>query len=177
MSAPASTQAAARSSAALSPSLASASVRAMMTKLWVGARVDGRLDAIDHLFARDDLLAGAVAATLGLHLVFDVTARGAGLGERADGARNIESAAEAGVRIDQQRQRANVGDAAHVGEHIVECRDTEVRHAERSGRNAAARKIDGAVAGALRHARVVGVDGADDLQRLLSFDGFAEFCT
>ena len=106
MSAPASTQATARSMAASRPSTASASVRAMMTNAGIGARVDGGLDAVDHLLAGDDGLAGPVAAALGAHLVLDVHRRGAGLDQRLDGAGDVEGAAAAGVDVDQQRQRA-----------------------------------------------------------------------
>ena len=108
-----------------------------------------------------------MSAALGLHLVFDVATRGAGLRQRANRARDIEGSAETRVRIDEQRQRADIGDAPNVGQHIVKRRDAKVRHAERSGRDATARQIDSAVAGALRHARVIGVDRANDLQRLL----------
>ena len=41
----------------------------------VGARVDRRLDAVDHLVLRHDLLARPVAAALGADLVFDVHRR------------------------------------------------------------------------------------------------------
>ena len=120
MSAPASTYATARSIAASMPSTASASVRAMTTNDAIGARVDRRLDAVDHLVARDDFLARAVAAALGADLVFHVHGAGAGLDHRADGARDVECAAPAGVDVDQQRQRGHVGDAAHVDQHVVE---------------------------------------------------------
>ena len=47
----------------------------MMTKSAIGARVDGRLDAVDHLLLRDELLAGPMAAALGADLVLDVHRR------------------------------------------------------------------------------------------------------
>ena len=72
---------------------------------------------------------------------------------------------EAGVDVDQQRHVAHVGDAAHVGQHVVHGVDAQVRQAQRAGGDAAARQVDGAVAGALGQQRMVGVDGADDLQR------------
>jgi hypothetical protein len=67
-----------------------------------------------------------VAAALGLDLVFDVHGARTELDERLDRTRDVERAAEAGIDIDQQRQRAHVGDAPHVGEHIVERADAEV---------------------------------------------------
>ena len=143
------------------PSTASASVRAMITNCIIGARIDGRLDAIDHLLLRHHFLAGPMAAALGLHLVFDVQSRGAGLDEGFHGARDVERAAPAGVRIHQQRQRAGVGDAADVDEHIVHGADAQIRHAERIGGDAAARQVQRLEAARRRHARGIGVDGAD----------------
>ena len=167
MSAPASTQASARSIAASRPSTASASVRAMTTKSGSVLRVDRRLDAVDHLGAANELLARPVAAALGADLVLDVHRRRAELDQRLDRARDVEGAgAEAGVDVDQQRQVAHVGDAAHVGQHVVEVGDAEVRQAERAGGDAAAGEVDGLIAGLLGEERVVGVDRADDLQRL-----------
>ncbi len=68
----------------------------------------------------------------------------------------------------------DVGDAAHVDEHVVQRADAEVGHAERVGGDAAAGQVERAEAGALGHARRVGVDRADDLQRTLGGDGGAE---
>ena len=82
--------------------------------------------------------------------------------------------AEAGVDVDQQRQVAHVGDAAHVGQHVVEVGDAEIGQAQRTGRDAAAGQIDGAIAGALGQQRMVGVDGADHLQRRFFLDCLAE---
>src|SRR6185503_7071982 len=133
------------------------------------------LDAVGHLLLGNQLLARAVAAALGAHLVLDVHGGGAELDQRARGARHVERAgAEAGVDVDQQRQVAHVGDAPDVGEHVVEVGDAEVRHAERAGGHAAAGKIDCAIADALRHQRVVRVDGADDLERLFLPERFPE---
>jgi hypothetical protein len=68
----------------------------------VGAGVYGGLDAVDHLFSGDNLLVGAMAAALGLDLVFDVAAGGSGLDEGAYGAREIEGATETGVDVDEE---------------------------------------------------------------------------
>ena len=141
----------------------------------VGAGVDGGLDAVDHLFGGNDLLVGAVAAALGLDLVFDVAAGGSGLDEGADGAGEIEGAAEAGVGVDEEGEGADVGDAADVGEDVVDGGDAEVGDAEGAGGDATAGEVEGAVADALGHAGVVGVDGADDLERVFGRDGGAKF--
>src|SRR5205085_10237451 len=85
--------------------------------------------------------------------------------------------AEAGVDVDQQRQVADIADAPDIGENIVQVGDAKVRHAERAGGDAAAREIDRAIAHALRHQRVVGADTADDLERTLLPEGFAELRT
>ena len=58
----------------------------------VGAGVDRRLHAIDHFLPADDLLAGTVAAALGLDLILDVQAGGTELDERSDGAGYVECA-------------------------------------------------------------------------------------
>nr|GEU28025.1 hypothetical protein [Tanacetum cinerariifolium] len=97
-------------------------------ELFVGARIDGGADAVDHFLLRDDLLAGPVAAALGAHLVFDVHGGRAGLDHRLDGARDIESGgAESGIGIHQQRQIADVGNAAHVAGHLDRLRLAPVR--------------------------------------------------
>src|SRR5205807_10026145 len=111
------------------------------------------------------LLARTVAAALGADLVLDMHRRGAGLDERARGARHVEGArAEPGVDVDEQRQVADLGDAPDVSQHVVEIGDAEVGHAERAGGDAGPGKIGGAVADALRHHGVIGADRADDLQ-------------
>jgi hypothetical protein len=102
------------------------------------ARVDRGLDAVDHFFLRHDLFAGPVAATLGCDLIFDVHRRGAGLDQRAHGARDVERAAPTGIDVDQKRQIANVRDATDIGQHVFHRADAEVRHAERIRCDAAA---------------------------------------
>jgi hypothetical protein len=116
---------------------------------------------------RHDLLAGTVAAALGLHLVLDVQSRGPGLGKTAHRACDVERPAPAGIGIHQQRQCAGVGDAADVHQHVIHGADGQIRHAERIGRQPAAGNIDGTKAGGGSHARHVGIDRADQLQRPL----------
>ncbi len=109
----------------------------------IGAGIDRGLDAVDHFLLADDFLARTMAAALGADLVFDVDGGRAELDHRLDGARDVEGrSAEAGVDVDQQRQVADVGDAAHVGQHVVEVGDAEVGQAERAGGDAAAGQVD-----------------------------------
>ena len=175
MSAPASTHAHARSIAASRPSPARASVRAMIDEAGVGPGVDRRLDPVDHLAPRHELLPRPVAAALGAHLVFDVHRACAGLDHRPDGARDVERRGpESRVDVDQERQRADVGDPPHVGEHVVEIADAEIGEAERPGGDTAAREVDRLETGALSQDRVIRADRARDLQRPLGGDGRAK---
>ena len=144
----------------------------------VAAGIDRRLDAIDHLLFGNQFLVRTVAAALGADLVLDVHRGGAELDQRLDGSRDVERAgAEAGVDIDQQRQRADVRDPAHIRQDVVERRDTEVRDAQRSGGDAAPGEIDRLEAGFFREDRVVGADRARHLQGLLRANRSAEPCT
>ena len=68
-------------------------------EVWIGACVDGRFDAIDHLFGRDDFFIGAVTTTLLGHLVFHVHGRSAGLFHIFNGFGDVKCAAPAGVDI------------------------------------------------------------------------------
>ncbi len=78
--------------------------------------------------------------------------------------------AEAGVGVDQQRQRRGGGDAAGVFGDIVQVGDAEVGQPERGIRHAGAGEIERAKPGPLGEQRGVGVDHADDLQRPFGFD-------
>ncbi len=140
----------------------------------VGAAVHRGLDAVHHLGRADQRLARAVAAALGLHLVLEVAARGTGADQVGDGARDVESRAPAGVGVDEQRQVARRGDAAHVLADVVQRGDAEVGQAERSVGDAGAREVDRAEAGALGEQRAERIDGADDLQRSLVGQGGAK---
>ncbi len=100
---------------------------------------------------------------LAAYLVFHVHGRGSGALHGADGAGDIEGASPPGVDIDQQRQGGDVGNAANVDQHIFHGADAEIGHAQRVGGHSSAGKVECAKAGGLRHARRVGVDGADHL--------------
>jgi hypothetical protein len=116
-----------------------------------------------------------VAAALGLHLVLDVAAGGAGADEFTHGAGDVEGAGtKARVRVHQQRQCGHVGDAAHVLQHVVQRADAEIRQAQRAGRHPPSGEVERAVAGMLGQRRVIGVDRADDLERTLLLHGEPE---
>ncbi|MET3714094.1 hypothetical protein ABMD26_000342 [Pseudomonas sp. PvP001] len=116
-----------------------------------------------------------MATALGAHLVFDVHGRGAELDHRLDGAGDIKGRrAETGVDVDQQRQIAHIGDAAHVGQHIVQTGNAQIGKAQGAGRNAATGQVDSLETGALGEQGVVGVDGADHLQGRLFGEGLTE---
>src|SRR3954447_12088632 len=124
MSAPASTYAQARSIAASRPSTARASVRAMMTNP-VSVRASTSLHPVHHFFLADDFLAGPMSTTFCSYLVFHVYCTGTGLDHRADGACDVERAAPAGIDVNQQGQRCDFGNAAHIGENIFKGTDAE----------------------------------------------------
>ncbi|MOA02418.1 hypothetical protein D3C78_1218690 [compost metagenome] len=116
-----------------------------------------------------------MAATLGADLVFDVGSGGAGLDQVLDGTLDVEGArTEAGVDVDQQRQVADVGDAAYVGEHVIQGVDAQIRQAQGASGHAATGQVDGPEAGAFGQQGVVGVDRANYLQRRFLGDGIAE---
>jgi hypothetical protein len=129
----------------------------------IAASVHGRLEAIDHLLCRHQLLARTVTAALGGHLVLEVHAAGAGADQLTRGARDVERTAEAGVGIDQKRQLARPADAAHVLAHVVERGHPQVRQSEGRIGHARARQIEGAEPGAPGEQRRIGVDRSDDL--------------
>ncbi|MCY1435222.1 hypothetical protein D9M71_513110 [compost metagenome] len=116
-----------------------------------------------------------MAATLGTDLVFDMDGRGAELDHRLDGTGHVEGRrAEAGIDVDQQRQVADIGNTAYVGQDVVQASDTQVRHTERACGDTATREVDSLEAGALGQQRVVGIDRANNLQRMLIGNGIAK---
>ena len=126
------------------------------------------LQPVDHLApCSTSALFGTMAAALELHLVLDVHRGSAVLDQALDETRDAEDAAEARVDVDQQRQRARVGEPPHLGQHVGEVRDREIGQAVRIRREAAAGEIDRLVADALGHHRAVRIDRADDRQRVI----------
>jgi hypothetical protein len=65
--------------------------------------------------------------------------RGAGALELPDRSRDVESAAEARVGVDEQRQRGRPGDAARVLDDVVERRHAEIGQTEGCVRDAGSR--------------------------------------
>ncbi len=116
-----------------------------------------------------------MAAALGADLIFDMQRRRPGLAHRSHRAGDVERrSAETAVDIHQQRQRANVGDAPNVGQHIVQGRNAQIRQPQRTGRHAAAGKVDGLEPGPLGQQRMVGVDRAGDLQGFFFTQGLTK---
>ena len=70
-----------------------------------------------------------MATTLLRNLIFDVHGSGACRNHLLDGAGDIERATPAGIDVDQQRSFNLVGDATHVGQHIIERGHAEIRQA------------------------------------------------
>ncbi|MCY1181889.1 hypothetical protein D9M73_224220 [compost metagenome] len=101
--------------------------------------------------------------------------RRAELDHRLHGTRHVERRrTETGVHVHQQRQVAHVSDAAHVGQHVVQAGDAQVRQTEGAGSDPATRQVDRLETGALGQQRVVGVDRADHLQGMFAGDRIAE---
>ncbi len=96
----------------------------------IGAGIDGSLDAIDHLGRGHQLLARPVTAAFAAYLVFHVHGSGPFALHGADGAGNVEGASPAGIDVDQQWQARDLGNAAHIDQHIFHGADAEVGHAE-----------------------------------------------
>ncbi|MNZ83321.1 hypothetical protein D3C78_1020440 [compost metagenome] len=141
----------------------------------IGTGIDGRLDAIDHFLLGHDFLVRTVTAALGADLVFDVNRRRAELDHRLHGTGDVERrGTETGVHVHQQRQVANIGDTAHVGQHVIQAGDAQVRQAEGAGSHPATRQVDRLETGALGQQRMVGVDCADHLQWMFAGDRIAE---
>ena len=81
-----------------------------------------------------------MAAALGADLIFDVQSSGAEFDQRFHRARHIEGrCAETGIGIHQQRQIADIGDAPHIGQHIVQIGNTQIGQTERTCGYTAAR--------------------------------------
>ena len=137
-------------------------------------RVDGGPDPVDHLLPRHHFLAGTMTAALGADLVLQMHGAGTCLDHRANRARDVECAAPARVDVDQQRQRRDFGDPADIDEDVLQRADPQVGHAERIRGDAAAGQVQRLETCALGHARGIGIDGADHLQRVLGGDGGTE---
>ena len=116
-----------------------------------------------------------MTATLGADLILNVNRCSAELDHRLDGARHVEKrGAEASVHVHQQRQITYIGNASYISQYIVQTGNTQIRHAQRPGCNAATRQVDGLETRTLGQQRVVGVDRAHHLQRVLACNCITE---
>ncbi len=116
-----------------------------------------------------------MATALGTHLVFDVHGSSAKLDQRLDGTRYVEGGgAKTGIRIHQQRQITDIGNAAYVGEDVVQGGNTQIRQTQGAGSNTATGQVNGLEAGTLGQQSMVGVDRTDHLQRTFFGYGVTE---
>ena len=72
-------------------------------EVFVAPRIDSCFESIAHLFDGDGRLVRTMTAAFRLLLVFDVDCRDTGTFHFAHGARDVESAAETRVDVDEQR--------------------------------------------------------------------------
>ncbi len=175
MSAPASTQAIARSMALSMPSTANASVRAMMTNCRIGARIDGRLDPVHHflLARRFPCRAGGrnawtapdlrCAARPAPNLMNDFTVR-AMLNAPPH---PVSASTSSGSGQASVMRRMSISTSSMV---LM----PEIRNPQGIGGDSAARQIQRLESAGRRHSRGIGVDGADDLQGSLGGHGGAQ---
>ena len=126
----------------------------------VAAGADGDGDPVGSFVGRDDGLAVEVAASLGYHLVLDLHGGGARRLDLGDGAPHVERSAEAGVDVDDQRQRRGRGDAPSRHDDVVETEQTEVGEAERRRRQGEPGDVGGGEPGLLDQPAAEGVGAA-----------------
>ena len=85
-----------------------------------------------------------MTTTLGTHLIFDMRGSCAGLDQVLDGALDIErTRAKAGVDVYQQRQITDIGNTTHVGQHVIQGVDAQIRQTEGAGCHTATGQVDG----------------------------------
>src|SRR5271165_143686 len=143
-------------------------------KLIVRARIHRSLDSIHHFSRGNERLVRAVPASLGLLLIFQVTACGSGAGQIADGPGNIERTPPACVRISKERYLSSSSDPTHIFTNIVQSRDPEVRQSKRSVCGSRSGKIEPFKSCALGQSRAIGVDRTRYLKRDLFFNSFSQ---
>ena len=141
ISAPASTQAMARSMAACSPSTARASVRAMMTnesstRASTAILMRSTISACETIsFARP------MTATLGRDLILDMDTSGSGLGQRANRPGQYLKAPPNPVSPSTSKGRSQASVMRRTSiKHILQPADPQIRHAQRIGRQDHRRK-------------------------------------
>src|SRR5690554_6914877 len=143
-------------------------------EVFVLASIGSGLDAVNHFFFGHNLFVRAVATTLLGNLVFNMHSRGAGALHFANGTANVEGTAPTGVDVDQQRHVRGGSNAANIFNHVVHGGHTQIRQTIGGVSDATTRQVNGLVPYPLRHHGGVSVDGTNDLQRLVFFQGLAE---
>ena len=88
------------------------------------------------------MLAGKVAAAFGKVLVFELDGIGAGALQCLDGAADIDGIAEAGIGVDDQRQRHGIADGGDIVGKLGHRDQADIRHAEIGIGDAGAGDID-----------------------------------
>ena len=127
------------------------------------ATIHRRLQTIAHFLGFDQRFAGSVTATFVRHLVFNVATGRTRATHFTNGSADHERTTPAGVRIDQQRQIADIADAANVLADIVQCSHGQVRQAERGVRDTGTGQVDRLKTGLFREQCRICVDRTDDL--------------
>ena len=106
-------------------------------------------------------------AALGAHLVFHVDCGRTGFDHRANGPRNVEGAAPAGIDIDQERQAGSICNPADIDQNVFHRADAQIRHAQRVGRHPATGQIECLEPRCLSKPGRICVDRPRHLERLL----------
>ena len=84
-----------------------------------------------------------MAATFGKLLIFELHGRRAGCFEFDDGSFDVHRLAEAGVGIDDQRQRRPACDPRRLVDQLAEGEQADVGQSQRPGRKRGSREVSG----------------------------------
>ena len=126
----------------------------------VAAGIDRGLHLADHLGGRDHFLSVEMPATLRRHLIFELDGAGSGALQHRDRAHHINRISEAGIGIDQQRQRHGIGDRGDVIAQLGERHEADIGKSIAHVRDPGAGHVDRRKAVLRDHAREQGVRGA-----------------
>ena len=143
-------------------------------EVFVYAGINRSFDAIHHFVLRYDGFVRAVAAAFLRHLVFDVHGGHTGALKVADAAGNVKGAAPTHIDVYQQRGVYIIGNAACINQHVFHGGDAQIGNAARAGCYAAAGQVNGFETAVGSEAGEVGVDTADNGQRVFRLNGFAK---
>ena len=109
-----------------------------------------------------------MAATFGLHLVFHMNSGRARFDHFANGLFGI---APARIGVHQQGQGSGGRNAPHIGENIRQRGNAQIRQPVGSHSDARTGKVKRLESAALGQHRGIGIDDANDLQRMLGGNG------